>query len=73
MIIFTSIFSFLFGFIFSLLFKRSKEIHGFIDHDKTNDLCRIKMTSNEIRKLNKKYAILKINHNAEISRDEQTL
>lgn len=61
------------GFIFSKLTKRIKEIHGEIDVDQITGLCRFRLTSDKIADRSKKYAIFKINHDVDISRDEQCL
>jgi len=55
------------------LFKRIKEVHGMIDIDQITRLCRFRITSDKLANPRKKYAIFKINHDAEISRDEQFL
>lgn len=64
---------FLTGFIMFSIIKRKNEIHGNIDIDNVTGLCRFRITSNKLANPHKKYAIFKINHNAEISRDEQLL
>jgi len=67
------IIGFILGIIFSLIKRRSYEAHGQIDIDPITGLCRFKITTNKIANPHKKYAIFKISHNAEISRDEQLL
>lgn len=64
---------FLTGVVAFSIIKRKNEIHGNIDIDNVTGLCRFKITSNKLADPHKKYAIFKINHNAEISRDEQLL
>lgn len=59
------------GLIVSSVFGRGKNVYGSIDVDPTNGLCRVRATSDEIANPKKKRAIFIINHNAEISRDEQ--
>lgn len=61
------------GVIFTMVFKRIKEIHGMVDIDQITGLCRFRITSDKLANPRKKYAIFKINHDAEISRDEQFL
>lgn len=67
------IIGFTIGIIFITLFKQIKEIHGLIDIDRITGLCRFRITSDKLANPRKKYAIFKINHDAEISRDEQFL
>lgn len=64
---------FLTGFIICFIIKQRKEVHGNIDIDILTGLCRFRITSNKLSDSHKKYAVFKINHNAEISRDEHLL
>jgi hypothetical protein len=61
------------GVVFTIIFKRIKEVHGMIDIDQSTGLCRFRITSDKLANNKKKYAIFKIDHNAEISRDERFL
>lgn len=61
------------GIIFCSLRKRRYEVHGQVDIDRVTGLCRFRITSDKLADPNKKYAIFKIDHDAEISRDEQLL
>lgn len=71
--IFILLIGFTCGVIFTIIFKRNKEVHGMIDIDQLTGLCRFRITSDKLANPRKKYAIFKIDHNAEISRDEQFL
>ena len=57
--------------IFCSLRKRRDEVHGSIDIDPITGLCRFRITSDKLANPRKKYAIFKISHDAEISRDER--
>ena len=48
-------------------------VYGTIDIDHDNNLVRVSVDANEIAKTNKKEVILKVDHNAVISREEHTL
>lgn len=64
---------FTFGFIFFKIYNRRTEIHGSIDVDNITGLGRVRLTSVKISDPHIKYAILKVNHDVDISRDEQAL
>ena len=61
------------GFIFCLIFKRREYVYGQVDIDSITGLCRFRISSDKIADPRKKHAIFKINHNVDISRDEQWL
>lgn len=59
------------GVIFTLILKRKNEVHGQVDIDPVTGLCRFRITSDKLADPRKIYAVFRISHNAEISRDEQ--
>lgn len=46
---------------------------GTIDVDHVTNLCKLNVTSDQINKLSTKRVVFTVNHNAEISREEQGL
>ena len=61
------------GIIGTLIFKSGERIHGRIHIDHKTEQCVFQITSDEIQNRSKKIAVFYINHDADISREEQTL
>lgn len=61
------------GVIFTLIFKARERIHGIVHIDHNTEQCVFSLTSAELSNRKKKIAVFVINHNADISREEQTL
>ena len=61
------------GISWTIWFEGRKKIQGFIDVDHDTDQCIVRMTSEDLRNRKRKKAIFYINHDATISREEQTL
>lgn len=61
------------GIIGTLIFKSRERIHGVVHIDHKTEQCIFSITSEELQKPSKKIAVFYINHDAEISREEQTL
>ena len=61
------------GFIFSRILSKRERIHGVIHIDHNTDQCVINLTSEQLKDHKKKIAALYIDHNADISREEQGL
>ena len=61
------------GIILTLLYKSRERIHGVIHVDHKTEQCIFSLTSNDLSDRTKKIAVFVINHNAEISREEQVL
>ena len=61
------------GVIFTLIFKSRERIHGVVHVDHKTEQCIFSVTSDQLSKRDKKIAVFYINHNAEISREEQGL
>ena len=68
---------FVVGWILGAIFiaiKRSRErIHGIVHVDHNTEQCIFNITSDQLSNRNKKIAVFLIDHNANISRDEQSL
>ena len=61
------------GIIGTLIYKSRERIHGVINIDHTTEQCLFSMISDELMKRDKKIAVFLINHDANISREEQGL
>ncbi len=61
------------GFILSKLIRRHSKICGVIDVDHRTEMCKVRITSADLSNRKSKTAVFKINHDAIISREEQTL
>lgn len=61
------------GFIFSKFSKRQEKTYGFIDVDHETGLCRVRITSGELSNHKTRKAMFRINHDANISREDQGL
>lgn len=66
--------SFILGFTISFIFKQKNKIYGTIDIEDETGLCRFRIDkTNNLTEPTIKYAVFKVNHNINISRDEQVL
>lgn len=63
----------IFGIIIKTIYGTRYKVYGTVDIDPVTGLCRFRISSDEIANPQKSYAYFRINHNAEISRDEQGL
>ena len=61
------------GIIMTLIYKSREKIDGIVHVDHNTEQCVFSLTSNELSNRNKKIAVFVINHNANISREEQGL
>lgn len=61
------------GIIFTLICKSRERIHGIVHIDHKTEQCIFSLTSAQLSDPKKKVAVFLINHDAEISRDEQSL
>lgn len=61
------------GFSAAMIYKSRERIHGVIHVDHKTEQCIFSITSSELTNRDKKIAVFVINHDAEISREEQTL
>ena len=61
------------GIISTVIYKKREIIHGIIHVDHRTDQCMFSITSKDLTNRNKKIAVFVINHDAIISREEQTL
>ena len=59
--------------IFFDLYRKRQKIDGIIDVDHTNNLCQAHITSTDLSNPKVKTAIFVVNHNANLSREEQIL
>lgn len=51
----------------------NRKIYGVIDVDHKNNLCVARVTSNDLAERRPKKVMFKVNHNANLSREEQLL
>lgn len=65
--------SFIFGCIFQIIWKLRYHGYGYIDIDPRTEQCRIHLNSNDLENKSIKKVILKVNHDAVITREEQVL
>ena len=63
----------LLGIICTLVYKSRERIHGIVHVDHNTEQCVFSLTSDQLSKRDKKIAVFMINHNADISREEQGL
>lgn len=63
----------LLGSIITYFINISKSSYGFIDVDHKTNMCNVHVTSDELADRKNKKVIFKINHDANISREEQIL
>ena len=61
------------GIIVMLLLQRNEKIHGIIEVDHADETCKIHVTSNELADRKVKVVTFYVDHNADFSRDKQTL
>lgn len=61
------------GVVSTLIFKSRERIHGIIHVDHKTEQCIFNISSDELKNTNAKIAVFYINHNADISREEQML
>lgn len=61
------------GFIFTVLIRDNTKTYGIMLVDHKNELCKVHITSEDLLKSRVKKVILKIDHNADLSREEQGL
>lgn len=61
------------GVILTLIYKSRERIHGVIHIDHDTEQCTFNITSDQLTKRDKKIAVFYIDHNAQISREEQGL
>ena len=61
------------GIICTLKYKSRERIHGIVHIDHKTEQCIFSLTSDQLTDRKNKIAVFMINHNAEISREEQTL
>lgn len=61
------------GIIAMYVYTRKERIHGIIHLDHKTQQCLINITSDELSNPKKKIAVFVIDHEAELSREEQTL
>ena len=61
------------GAVFTFIFTDMNKTHGVIQVDHNINACKILLTSDELSNLKSKKAIFKIDHKADLSREEQIL
>lgn len=61
------------GFSWAMPFWKGKNVKGIIDIDHDNNVYSIRMISKDVVDDRKKKAIFLVNHDAHISREEQSL
>ena len=61
------------GVVITLIYRSRERIHGIVHVDHNTEQCMFSVTSNELSNRNKKIVVFLINHNAELSREEQGL
>jgi hypothetical protein len=64
---------FILGTITSLIFRARERIHGIVHVDHETEQCAFTITSDQLSNKKKKIAVFVINHNAQLSREEQGL
>lgn len=65
--------SFIFGCIFQIIWNLRYHGYGYIDVDPRTEQCRVRLNSNDLGNKSIKKVILKVNHDAVITREEQVL
>ena len=63
----------LLGIIGTMIFKSRERIHGVVNIDHETEQCIFSLTSNQLSDRKNKIAVFYINHDANISREEQGL
>lgn len=61
------------GVIATLIYRSRERIHGVIHIDHKTEQCVFNITSTQLSNRKKKIAVFMLNHDAEISREEQGL
>lgn len=61
------------GIIFMKILQRNEIIHGIVHVDHNTEQCIFSLTSDQLSDRKKKTAVFVINHDANISREEQSL
>ena len=61
------------GIIYQIIRTNKHRICGFIDVDHTNGMCKVRITSDELDNRKVKKVVFNVNHDAKISREEQSL
>lgn len=61
------------GLIIAKIFRDNERIHGVVHVDHETEQCVFSLTSNDLSDRKKKIAVFVINHDAKISREEQSL
>lgn len=61
------------GVILTVIYKNREIVHGIIYVDHRTEQCKVNIRSAELSNTKKKIAVFVIDHNAEISREEQSL
>lgn len=61
------------GSIITVIFKGHNKTYGVIDVDHNLEVCFINVTSQDLMERKTKKAVFEINHNADLSRKEQSL
>lgn len=61
------------GVLCTLKYKSRERIHGIIHIDHETEQCIFSLTSDELNNRDKKIVVFMVNHDATISREEQTL
>ena len=61
------------GVIIMLIHRSRERIHGIVHIDHNTEQCIFSLTSDQLSDRKKKIAVFVINHDAKISRDEQSL
>lgn len=61
------------GVICTLIYRNRERIHGIVHIDHNTEQCIFSLTSDQLMNRKNKIAVFMINHDAEISREEQSL
>lgn len=61
------------GIVIMLIHRSRERIHGIVHVDHNTEQCIFSITSDQLSKRKNKIAVFMINHNADISREEQGL
>lgn len=61
------------GIIAMKILQRNERIHGIVHVDHNTEQCIFSINSDQLTNRDKKIAVFVINHNADISREEQSL
>lgn len=61
------------GIVFMIIRQRTEIIHGIVHVDHETESCSFSLISNQLADRKKKKAVFLINHDAQISREKQSL